>query len=69
MRRAETRGQQCGTLAGDPEVWQFVWQFVAVCGSLCLADDGYLARERCRCAASAEMGELVVDASVRRRQR
>jgi hypothetical protein len=34
MRRAETRGQQCGTLAGDPEVWQFV------CGSLCLADGG-----------------------------
>lgn len=23
-----TRGQQCGTLAGNLEVWQFVWQFV-----------------------------------------
>lgn len=32
-------------------------------------DDGYFARERCRCATSAEMEELVVDASVRRRQR
>ena len=59
------RGQQCGTLAGDLEVWQLC---VAVCAWR-MADDGYLARERCRCATSAEMEELVVDASARRRQR